>query len=192
MRKKMLLVTVLLVSLVFILGVSGAARPLYYKIYPVVNIVVNGAEIVPAEGDVPAFQIDGRTMVPIRMVAEALKAEVEWDEQTRTVKISKEDAEPVPSEPQPAVSADLIQIKDITFNTGRTKIIGTIINKNSADVDAKATIDCYGRNGVYLGHVHVAAVDLEYDEFRVFQVEAPSELKDTNTFEVTIDSVKVH
>jgi len=192
MRKKVLLVTVLMVSLVFILGVSGVAKPLYYKIYPVVNIVVNGTEVIPAEGDVPAFQIDGRTMVPIRMVAEALKAEVEWDEQTRTVVITKEESVPVPVDTQPAVSADLIKIKDITFNTSRTRIIGVITNENAADVDVRATINCYGRNEVYLGHVHVVADELETKEFRAFQVDANEDLKETGTFKATIDSIKVH
>jgi len=93
-RKRAPLLILIGVLTVFTLGFTGTIKPLYYKIYPVVNIMVNQKEVLPAEGDVPAFQIDGRTMVPIRLVAEALKADVKWDESTRTVIITKEEYTP--------------------------------------------------------------------------------------------------
>ncbi|KJF26407.1 hypothetical protein TZ02_14185 [Clostridium aceticum] len=37
--------------------------------------------------DVPALIEDGRTLVPLRVVAEALGAKVEWESSTRTVTI---------------------------------------------------------------------------------------------------------
>lgn len=49
-----------------------------------VRIFVNGQEIY---SDVPPQIINGRTMVPIRFVAEALGANVQWDERTQTVSI---------------------------------------------------------------------------------------------------------
>jgi hypothetical protein len=186
--RRSLIVIVLIVSLVFILGVTPAVKPLYYKIYPVVNIVVNGKEIISE--DVPAFQIDGRTMVPIRMVAEALKAEVKWDEQTRTVIITKEEYTPPPALPE--VNEDSVEVKNISFNTSKTKITGFVVNKSTVEVDVKVTIDCYGRNGAYLGHVHVGIDGLEKGEIRPFQVEANEELKNTTTFKVTIDSIKAY
>lgn len=50
------------------------------------TIKVNGEEIEP---DVPAQIIEGRTMVPLRFVAEVLGAEVGWDGKTYTVTINK-------------------------------------------------------------------------------------------------------
>lgn len=41
--------------------------------------------------DAPAIVNNGRTLVPLRAVAEAFKCEVHWDGQTRTVKIYSED-----------------------------------------------------------------------------------------------------
>jgi hypothetical protein len=41
-----------------------------------ITIVVNGQKIV---SDVPPVIVDGRTLVPIRVVAEALDFEVSWD-----------------------------------------------------------------------------------------------------------------
>lgn len=51
-------------------------------------VVVNGEEVVI---DVPPTILKGRTMVPIRFVAENLGAEVEWDGPTRTVTIRMPD-----------------------------------------------------------------------------------------------------
>lgn len=50
-----------------------------------IKIIVNGKEI---NSDIPPQIINGRTMVPVRFVAEALQANVEWDENTKTVKIT--------------------------------------------------------------------------------------------------------
>ncbi|WP_027400341.1 stalk domain-containing protein [Anaerovorax odorimutans] len=47
---------------------------------------VNGTEYFL---DVPASIISGRTMVPIRFIAQSLKAEVEWKDETKTVEITK-------------------------------------------------------------------------------------------------------
>lgn len=54
-----------------------------------VKLIVNNQEITP---DVPPQIIDGRVMVPVRWVSEALNAEVSWDEENNTVMISKPNA----------------------------------------------------------------------------------------------------
>lgn len=48
---------------------------------------VNDREITP---DVPQQIIDGRFMLPLRAVGEAVDAKVEWDSETKTAKITKE------------------------------------------------------------------------------------------------------
>ena len=72
--------------------------------------------------DVPAMIVEetGRTMVPVRFVSEALKADVDWDETTYTVIINavKEEEEPpveVPDEPENAIFGD---IDDIDYEEG--------------------------------------------------------------------------
>ncbi len=50
-----------------------------------VTVLVDGQ---PVKSDVPAQIIDGRTMVPLRFVADALGAKVEWDGVRREVKVS--------------------------------------------------------------------------------------------------------
>lgn len=51
---------------------------------PSVKLFVNGQEITP---DVPPEVVNGRTMVPVRWVAEALGAKVDWDPISQTVKV---------------------------------------------------------------------------------------------------------
>jgi hypothetical protein len=61
-------------------GVAFAAKP--------IQLVVNGALV---KTDVPPKVIDGRTLVPIRAVAEALKADVQWDAHAQTVTVNTQD-----------------------------------------------------------------------------------------------------
>ena len=49
-------------------------------------MLVNGEEV---QLDVPAKIVNGRTVVPVRAVAEGMTAKVEWDAQTSTVNITK-------------------------------------------------------------------------------------------------------
>lgn len=67
-----------------------------------IKLIVNGKEIKP---DVPPQIIGDRTMVPVRWIAEALGAEVEWDAATKTVIIrTKADTPETPENDQAAVS----------------------------------------------------------------------------------------
>jgi hypothetical protein len=47
---------------------------------------VNGSAL---SFDVPSTIVDGRTLVPVRMIAEATGADVDWDNATRTAKITR-------------------------------------------------------------------------------------------------------
>lgn len=51
-----------------------------------IKLFVNGQEI---KTDVPPQIINGRTMVPVRWIAEALGADIQWDGQNNAVKINK-------------------------------------------------------------------------------------------------------
>jgi hypothetical protein len=50
------------------------------------SFTVNGEEVTP---DVPQQIIDGRFMLPLRAVGEAIGAEVNWDGDTKTASIKK-------------------------------------------------------------------------------------------------------
>lgn len=70
------------VLLILILGASAFAAGGNF-----VRILIGGKEVLQPDD---AFIVDGRTVAPIRPVAEALGAEVQWDGETRTVSILKD------------------------------------------------------------------------------------------------------
>ncbi|MDD4802841.1 MAG: copper amine oxidase N-terminal domain-containing protein [Syntrophomonas sp.] len=77
MKKRWLLVISVLVLICALAAAAWASQP--------IKIVVNGQEL---KTDVEPQVIGNRTMAPVRWIAEALGAEVEWDAQTNTVYIS--------------------------------------------------------------------------------------------------------
>lgn len=57
------------------------------KVTQYVNVLVNGQ---PLQSDVKPFvNADGRTMLPVRPIAEALGAQVQWDDPTQTATLSQ-------------------------------------------------------------------------------------------------------
>ena len=48
-----------------------------------INVILNGEKLVFT--DVAPFIVDGRTLVPLRAIFEALGAEIEWNDETKTV-----------------------------------------------------------------------------------------------------------
>ncbi len=58
---------------------------------PIVNLMFGKEDILTT--DVPAFILDGRTLVPIRFIVETLDAEVEWNQDDRQAIIYKDGKE---------------------------------------------------------------------------------------------------
>lgn len=56
-----------------------------YKGYPIASVKVDGRLV---EGDVPAVIMDGRVMVPLRLVSESMGASASWDGHNSTALIS--------------------------------------------------------------------------------------------------------
>ncbi|GAA3405985.1 stalk domain-containing protein [Paenibacillus hodogayensis] len=85
MKKK----TGLLAAAGLLLAVSGVAAAAgttgEYKGYPVVNVVVNGKEV---RGEVPGINMEGNTLIPLKVVSEALGAKVGWDQATATATVT--------------------------------------------------------------------------------------------------------
>lgn len=77
--------TVLCVMLLAATTVFGAGMHGEYNGFSIVKMFVNGREITP---DVPPIIMDGRTLLPGRALAEALGADVEWDESAFRVDIN--------------------------------------------------------------------------------------------------------
>jgi len=78
-----------------------------YKGYSVIHVQANQKAI---QSDVPGINMDGTSMVPLRVIAEALGAEVEWNGETSTVLISTTQAPPAqPAQQKPDPSQERIE-----------------------------------------------------------------------------------
>ncbi len=82
--------------------------------------------------DVPAFTINGRTMVPLRFISESLGASVQWVEASRTILIgSPGAAAPAPPAPQPQPQAATISGRLVAVSTGQNPRI--VVRANGQD-----------------------------------------------------------
>lgn len=94
----------------------------YYEGYPVIHIKVEDEDVV---GDVPAILLNGRTMVPIRVVSEAFGANVEWDSVRYTVLIKVNGTMTVQEEIEPMGSTYYKGMKMVNVVVG-----GRIVNSD--------------------------------------------------------------
>lgn len=107
------------------------------------NYVVDGQ---PKVSDLAPFIQDNRTFVPVRVVGEALGAEVEWDAATQTVTIAREDltATLTIGSNEITLSDGTVVVSDVApfIKDGRTvlpfRVIGEIFG---ADVEAVSAAD---------------------------------------------------
>ena len=86
----------LVIILALAVGLGGFAvaaeqKPDTYKGLQTVIVIIDGEQLVC---DVPAVIIDGRTMVPLRAIMEALGSGVTWDAASQTVEVATEGAAP--------------------------------------------------------------------------------------------------
>ncbi len=93
----------LVIAVVLVLALSAGV---YAYASDPVKLFVNGQEIKP---DVAPQIINGRTMVPVRWIAEALGAEVTWDDKSRTVSINRK-----------GFVSDAAQAAELVDNFGRS------------------------------------------------------------------------
>jgi hypothetical protein len=89
MKAKRLIILTLVFSMVFAGTVFADSLWGNYGGFPKAKILVNDNELTFKDGEVPAFVIDGSTVLPIRKVAESLQAIVNWDSETMTANIYK-------------------------------------------------------------------------------------------------------
>jgi hypothetical protein len=79
-----------------------------------IGIFIDGKEVIIQPEDPTPFILDGRTMVPFRVIAEGLGMQVDWDGKNRTVLITT----PVAIDSEPATDKD----SDPTTNPGEEPI----------------------------------------------------------------------
>lgn len=126
MKKKWLAVVGTAVFICAIATAAWANQP--------IKLVVNGQEI---KSDVSPQMVGNRTMVPVRWIAEALGAEVEWDAQTKTVFIRTNT-----SSPENQTGSDAAAIAKLVEDFGRSmKNVSLLAPEDEA---AKSIQETYG------------------------------------------------
>jgi|GEM_PF-6718374 len=88
-QNRKILILILLISVLSAWTIASASKS-SFEGFPTVNVIIDGKNI---QGDVPAINFHGRTMVPIGIVSEELGAIVNWDKATSTVKITSNNNE---------------------------------------------------------------------------------------------------
>ncbi len=97
-RPRLAVLAMALALVVVASAAAGAGTYLWgtYQGFQVIKVIVDGKYVdMP---DVPAVLLNGRTVVPLRFVSEALHAQVKWDGNLQTVSITS----PVPGAPPSA------------------------------------------------------------------------------------------
>ena len=85
-----------------------------------INVIVDGNALQIAEGDTRPFIEDGRTLVPMRAIFEALGATVEWDDATKTVTSASDNGSI-----EMTVGSDIIKINGVDTKVDvPAKIVG--------------------------------------------------------------------
>lgn len=85
MRRRKLWIALVGVVVLLVGEVASAAVPLFRGL-ETVRVVLDGREI---QTDVPGVILEGRTVLPVRALAEALGLKVSWDGATRTVSLER-------------------------------------------------------------------------------------------------------
>ncbi|MFZ5898404.1 MAG: copper amine oxidase N-terminal domain-containing protein [Bacillota bacterium] len=117
-------------------GAAFASVSGLYNGFPVVKVLVNGKEVT---GDVPAIVLDGRALVPLRLVAESLNADVVYDPVNRTVSIKK--AEEKPSGDRPYQYEDEVTVGDLRVKIHSLSYANTVGSFTSGDNEKIAILD---------------------------------------------------
>jgi lysophospholipase L1-like esterase len=77
------------------IGIFAASEKTLTALYDDIKIFIDGSQITPKDADgaaVEPFIVDGTTYLPVRAVAEAFGKDVQWEEETRSVKIGTAEA----------------------------------------------------------------------------------------------------
>lgn len=124
--------------------------------YPVVNVVVNGKSI---QSDTPGVIIEGRTMLPVRAIADTLGLDVKWDGATKTVTLTSKVAAPKDSVySDQYVSVSNVTVRKTSLNV--TEILMEVTGVNKSTVSGILAVTFYDANGAILGKASGAVLEL--------------------------------
>lgn len=146
MKKWFFVILVIVAVAFFALGAFAAAP---------IRLIVNGTEV---RSDVPPQIINGRVMVPIRFVGEALEANVSWDQNTNSVIVT---TNPLPTQDQ-TLGLEVIESLMTTDKYDNKAIIGKLKNNSNRRYnDVFIYINLYDTSNNQLGFTTAVTTNLE-------------------------------
>ncbi|WJH33119.1 copper amine oxidase N-terminal domain-containing protein [Paenibacillus sp. CC-CFT747] len=89
MKAKRVAVLICVFSMLFTATVFADSLWGSYEGYSKAKVRINGSDVAFPEGDVPAFVMNGRTVLPLRQLTDSLQAMVKWDNDAKTADIYK-------------------------------------------------------------------------------------------------------
>lgn len=178
LRKNRILLALaaLFVSSVILVGSKVEANlDLFLDQFDVRKVEVNG--IMIEEDEVPAFVVNGRTVLPLRKAAEMLNAIVQWDEGRRVVMITKpivnmtiinRNRDSSTLEVNPSFKSGRLHSFEVVTEVSRvpiskdlkTRFIVADSNHNTIYKGNAFTIDTAQFNGAFKGSLNVVGLEL--------------------------------
>lgn len=125
--------------------------------YNNIKIYIDGAEIVPKDANgniVEPFIMDGTTYLPVRAISNAFEKDVEWDGETQSVYIGKEDH----TKPDNYLS----RMDDYKLEMGHSHSKLSIVNDNGNIIDFNN--NTYKKGLLFVGGNWFGKIDNDSDE----------------------------
>lgn len=151
---KRFLVTILAAALALTLavGVFASTGDVQKTLsYNNIKITLNGNTITPKDANgnaVEPFIIDGTTYLPVRAVAEALGLDVQWDGETKTVKLGEKSSNATESTTPAYGNTESYKISDTHFEYF-TNSIGNIEYRGIVEITNTGNTDLYLKDCVF-------------------------------------------
>lgn len=148
-----------------------------------IKLLINGKQI---KSDI--VTVNGSNYVPLRMVGEALGADVKWDAPTRTIIINSGPVEELPTEG--VYAAEGLTFYDVTVEEGTYgwDINAEVKNTSGKDVDAALfTATFYGSDGKRIGTASGSSSELKASETKTTTLITSDDLSGWKTIKFQID-----
>lgn len=156
-----IIIGVMLVPTVYA-TVATITKEIYYND---ILITLNGDEVKPTDANgeyVEPFIMDGTTYLPVRGIANALGMDVEWDDDTKTVKLTDETEEKIK-----------VNVGDVVMDERDVKVTFTSAEEKSENL---IVCDLLIENSSWYNNVQFHVDDVGESNFVRLMVEAGTEV----------------
>lgn len=138
-------------------SVGSAFAAEMFEGLPVVKVLLNGA---PLKADVPPVVLAGRTLLPVRAIADAVGLDVKWDAATSTVLLTSK----APTHSSLLYADTFVTVANemvMKDNMGMTVLMLDVTNHYSEAVSGPITATFFDHEGMVLGKASTTVKELK-------------------------------